>query len=124
MSDPFKELARALNEKSKQHAGRVMLALQAELGTITDTGLKLDRFKHEIRDYLVADYLTLDTDFFTTTELNSGAHYQYEGDGTHDHQIVTPESLKPLAPGDRVLVLPVNGGQDFVVVARVVSAGA
>lgn len=124
MPDPFKELARAIDQRAKQQAGRVFLSLQPELGTITATGLKLDRFKHEIRGYLVADYLTMATDFFTTTELDSGGHPQYTGDGIHDHQIVTPEQLKPLAPGDRVLALPVNGCQDFVVIARVVSTGA
>ena len=120
MQDQFKELASVLTDNAGKQADKAVLGLSPELGTITVTGLKLDRFKHEIQEYLVAEYLMMPADFFTTTELNSGAHAQVTGDGKHDHNIITPQQLKPLAPGDRVMALPANGGQDFVVMARVV----
>lgn len=120
IQDPFKELASVLTDNAGKQAGKAALGMSPELGTITVTGLKLDRFKHELKDYLMAEYLMMPADFFTTTELNSGAHAQYTGDGRHDHKVITPQQLKPLTPGDRVMALPVNGGQDFVVIARVV----
>lgn len=117
----IKEIGRIINRQISVCAGRAVIGLQPELGTITSTGLKLDRFEHEIRDYLMAEHLAMPADFFTTTELNSGAHTQQTGDGRHDHSIITPGQLKPLAEGDRVLAVPVNNGQDCVVIARVVS---
>lgn len=96
MPNPYKELARLIDDRAKRGITMATSTVSAELGTITASGLKLDRFKYEIRDYLVAEYLTL-TD-----------------------SIGLPEQLKPLKPGDRVLAVPVNGGKDFVVIARVV----
>ncbi len=140
--DAFKQLARAIDDRATKRAGRAAL-FGAELGTITATGLKLDRFKYEIPRgrYLVAHYLTLDWPFHTIVETQtgnhphgpSGGHSQYAGDGVHghpsgeglhDHRVVNPSQLRPLMPGDRVLVVPVNEGREFVVVARVVIAGA
>nr|BDD45989.1 hypothetical protein 6 [bacterium]BDD46359.1 hypothetical protein 5 [Pelagibacterales bacterium] len=57
--DPLKELALAIDKRSKGHANKVINDLRSELGTITETGLIIDNFKHEIRDYLVSDHLTL-----------------------------------------------------------------
>ena len=85
-------------------------AVSAELGTITTNGLKLDRFKYEIQDYLVAEYLITPTTI--TTEIS--------GSDGHTHMIKIPEQLQPLKEGDRVLAVPVNGGRDFVVIAKVV----
>lgn len=120
MQNPYKEIATVLEGRTARHINTSVSGIQCELGIITDTGLKLDGFKYEIQDYLVAEYLTMKEDFFTTTELNSGAHSQYTGDGKHDHKIITPDQLKPLKTGDRVLAVPVNGGKDFVVVGRVI----
>ena len=85
-------------------------AVSAELGTITANGLKLDRFKYEIQDYLVAEYLIMPPTI--TTEIS--------GSDGHTHMIKTPEQLQPLKEGDRVLAVPVNGSKDFVVIAKVV----
>jgi len=110
MPNPYKELARLIDDRAKRGITMATSAVSAELGTITASGLKLDRFKHEIQDYLVAEYLTLPA----TIQTEVG------GIESHTHTIETPEQLKPLKPGDRVLAVPVNGGKDFVVIARVV----
>lgn len=122
--DPFGELASLMEGRARGAAGRIAQGISAELGTITATGLQLDRFKHELPDYLVAEYLTLDKPDFTATE-NDGAHMDSDGDNdpAHTHQVKTPDKLLPLQPGDRVLAVPVNDGQDYVVVARVVANG-
>ncbi|MGE5552822.1 MAG: hypothetical protein ACM3XZ_02725 [Betaproteobacteria bacterium] len=133
--DPIKQLARTLDARALKSAARVAVH-GAELGTITATGLKLDRFKHEIPrgKYLVAHYLTLGWPFHTTVEPQTGSHphgpsgspvHTHPGtEGAHDHRVVNPEQLRPLQPGDRVLAIPVNDGREFAVVARVVVHGA
>lgn len=110
MPNPYKELARLIDDRAKRGITMATLMVSAELGTITASGLKLDRFKHEIQDYLVAEYLIMPTTI--TTEIG--------GSDGHTHMIKTPEQLQPLKEGDRVLAIPVNGGKDFVVIARVV----
>ena len=114
MSDPYKELARSLKNMAKSQSKNTVMGLHAELGTITTTGLKLDRFKHELKDYLIADYLSLPEVLAITS---------YAGTGPHTHEVPTPEPLLALSTGDRVLAIPVNDGQDYVVVARVVANG-
>ncbi len=105
MPNPYKALAASIEERARRHAEAATLGISAELGTITPTGLKLDGFAHEIRDYLVAAGLTL-----------PGALGPDSGGDT----LTTPDGLRALRAGDRVLVVPVNRGQDHVVVARVV----
>lgn len=122
MGGIYKELADEIVKKIDKKAVGLTTGIQPELGTIMQNrSLKLDRFKYEINDYLIAESLTLQGDFFTATEANSGTHYQYEGSGAHDHKVVTPKEFKPIAPGDRVLAIQVNGGQDVVVICRVVN---
>jgi hypothetical protein len=122
--DPFGELASMLETQARSASDRKAQSLSAELGTITATGLQLDRFKYELPDYLVSEHLCLDEPDFTTTE-SDGAHSQPDAGygGAHTHQVKTPDTLLPLHPGDRVLAIPVNDGQDYVVVARVVPNG-
>jgi hypothetical protein len=112
-----------------------------ELGTIQDDmGLKLDRFTVPIPqgEYLVCRSLSLPDVMTVTVEGQgahphgpSGEHAQYSGtgihshpgdEGAHVHDIVRPEQLSPLKPGDRVLVAWVNGGIDPVVIDVVVSS--
>jgi hypothetical protein len=122
--DPFSELFGMLGAQMSERAQEALDGnwVTAELGTMTaDLGLKLDRFKHVIHDYLLSHHLTLAEPDMTKTETD-GAHADPIG-GTHSHQVITPVQLLPLHPGDRVLVMPVNGGQDFVIVARVVPRG-
>lgn len=122
--NPFEELAIMIRENNNADIGEAVKGgwLQRELGTMTDgLGLKLDRFKHIITDYLISDHLTLAEPNMTRTQVD-GSHADPIG-GTHSHQVITPKQLLPLHPGDRVLVAPVNDGQDFVIVARVVPRG-
>ncbi len=104
MPDPYRSLASFIEERARSHTRAVLMDVQAELGTITASGLKLDGFAHEIKDYLVAEYLTLPATFGTDSAGDT---------------LATPAPLRALQPGDRVLVVPVNGGQDHVVIARV-----
>lgn len=122
--DPYGELFGMLGQQMTASAKEALKNgwLSAELGTMTaDLGLKLDRYKHVISDYMLSHHLTLAEPDMTKTEVD-GSHADPVG-GTHSHQVITPIQLLPLHPGDRVLVLPVNGGQDFVITARVVPRG-
>jgi hypothetical protein len=77
------------------------------LGTISgDMSLMLDNeIKIPSGDYLVAEYLTMQEDYFTNTESAE--------------KVLTPQALKPLKPGDRVICLPLLDGDDIVVIGRV-----
>lgn len=110
MPNPYKELAQLIDDRAKRGITMATSAVSAELGTITANGLKLDRFKYEIQDYLVAEYLITPTTIAT----------EISGSDGHTHMIKIPEQLQPLKKGDRVLAVPVNGGRDFVVIAKVV----
>ena len=123
--DPLSELFGMLGSQMVESARGVIKDgwMTAELGTMTnDMGLKLDRFKHVVYDYLLSHHLTLAEPDFTNTEIVGGGG-GYAEFAPHSHPVITPEQLLPLHPGDRVLVQPVNGGQDFVIVARVKPRG-
>jgi len=112
-----------------------------ELGSIQeDMSLKIDRFAVPIPqgEYLVCRTLTLPDPMTKTIKGQgihphgpSGGHSQFSGTGVHSHpgdegahvhNIVRPEQLSPLKPGDRVLVAWVNGGIDPVIIDVVVSS--
>lgn len=123
--NPFKELAATLDNHMQKRASEATNEawLGAELGTMTgDMGLQLDSLKNVVYDYMLAHYLTLAEPDFTNTEVVGGGG-GYAEFAPHSHPVITPEQLLPLHPGDRVLVMPVNSGQDFVIVARVVPKG-
>jgi len=107
--NPFRKLASVITSESQKRADQALQGKTMELGLITSTGLKLDSFNHEITQYLVADYLTLDATHMTETDAPTA------------YPVNTPPALKPLVEGDRVLVAPVSGGHQFVVIARVVN---
>ncbi|AEE95792.1 hypothetical protein [Mahella australiensis] len=109
-NNPYKEIARLIDDRSRKGITAATSVISAELGTITSSGLKLDRFKYEIQDYLVAEYLIFPTTFMT----------EAAGADSHTHMIETPEQMQPINEGDRVMAVPVNGGTDFVVIAKVV----
>lgn len=138
MPDPFKQFADVLEERMAGHAGRALSGVPCELGIITASGLKLDSFKHEVHDYLVADWLVKihfpafsligtatspvddqgnDLPGATTTPLT---RYDFRSREVDDVRL---ELKVGLQPGDRVLAVPVNGGQDAVVIAKVVPNG-
>lgn len=113
MADPYKEIAQMIDNRSKKNSRYAVMGIGSDLGAITSRmELKLDNFKHPISDYMVSEHLKMDPYFFTDVEKNSGSH---------SHRVITNKELKPLGPGDRVIVLLINGGQEHVVVARVVA---
>ncbi|SFH21071.1 hypothetical protein SAMN05660649_04257 [Desulfotomaculum arcticum] len=129
--DPFKELVSVLEMRMTGNAAKAVAGVPCELGTITATGIKLDKFKHEIQDYLLADWLVkMYLPDFSITGTQSGlkdslggavtgtATFEFEASIIDQVRLELKTGLKP---GDRVLAVPVNGGQDAVIVAKVVS---
>jgi hypothetical protein len=113
------------------HTRQALSGVGAVLGTITSTGLKLDDFKHELQDYLIAELpglLSVPRHMYkgTSTAVESE---NWEGkelktsfyigeDELEDVNLSLNEGLKP---GDRVLAVRVNSGNDVVVVCKVVN---
>ncbi|EOS57665.1 hypothetical protein [Paenibacillus barengoltzii] len=128
-NDPYAALAVSLRENAARKAAEVLTGATAELGTVTGTGLKLDSFKYEIQDYYVAEFpgiLKL-PELKMTGEvrgLRDSGGGGVEGQGQFTFMPSETKdavlSLK-LQPGDRVLALPLNGGNDAIVLCRVVS---
>lgn len=122
--DPYKKLAATLEARMAGHASNAVSGVPAELGTLTASGLKLDSFKYEIKDYLVADWemkLKLPP-FETTGSVNMGGTvtttvFQFDETEIEGAELKLKESLKS---GDRVLAVPVAGGTEAVVLCRVV----
>lgn len=108
--DPYKQLAGVIDKRMKTHTKIATAGISAELGVITVQGVKLDNFKYEFQEYFIADYLTLEEPDFTVTEETL----------EHTHQVKTPAQLEKLKVGDRVLAVPINNGNDLVIIARVV----
>lgn len=131
MTDPYNQLVSILDDRMNQITKNAMSWLSAELGTITASGLKLDSFKHEIRDYLVAEWLVrMELPQFGLQGTQSGLKDSQGGSVTgtasfsFQPAIVENVQLKlksQFQPGDRVLALPLNGGQDLIVICKVVS---
>ncbi|WII36812.1 hypothetical protein [Paenibacillus thiaminolyticus] len=136
-TDPFDTIARSLHAGMQMQANKMLSGVPAELGTITETGLKLDNFKHEVQDYLVADFLT--TLHLPTFSLfgTTASPVDKEGNASGPKSQRTLFEFEPtmieevrvnlaagLLPGERVLVMPTNGGADFVVMCRVVNNNA
>lgn len=71
MPDPFKQLANAIVNQAAQQANKAIQGLASELGTMTASGVKLDRFKHEFKDPLVAESVI---DFDIELSLEVPAH--------------------------------------------------
>jgi len=135
--DHYKQLASLLEMRMKKHAAAALSGLPCELGTITASGgLKLDTFKYEIQDYLIADWLV--KIHFPTFFLIGTATSPVDEDGSalpeatttpltrynfsaHEVDNIRLELKACLQPGDRVLAVPVNGGQDAIVISKVVT---
>lgn len=138
MADPFKKLAATLETRLGSMAAKAVSGLPSELGTITGSGLKLDSFKYEIPDYLVADWsvqlhfpafswvgmMTAPVDEEGAPEAGASTGQQTRFDMAEcqiaDVRMNWGAGLKA---GDRVLAAPVNGGRDAVVLCKVVKAG-
>ncbi|GAA0735742.1 hypothetical protein [Clostridium oceanicum] len=106
----FNEIARTIKEDTKGSISTAVTSLELQLGTITSTGLKVDNFKYEIKDYLMLDYLKLEKEYKT----------EIAGEHPHSHIIKTPKELKAISTGNRVLVATV--GNEYIVVGRVANA--
>lgn len=105
------ELARAVQGNAHKAIKGAVEGTGITLGTITETGLLLDNFKHEFKDYMVLDYLKLEDNYDTESA----------GDPSHTHQIKVPPNLTKLKVKDRVLVA--QFGADNVIIGRVVPHG-
>ncbi|WP_420805398.1 hypothetical protein [Paenibacillus sanguinis] len=118
-----------MKENVAKKAAEALSGVSAELGKITETGLKLDGFKHEIPDYFVAELpgtlrlpqLALrgsvsEFKYTETSSVSGHGDFLYQASETRD--VVLTLSYKP---GDRVLALPLNGGNDAIVLCKVVS---
>lgn len=101
------DLVSVMHGNSREIASKVLdgSGFSMALGTITETGMKIDNFKYEITDYMVLNYLTMDKEYFTDTNT--------AGEDSHSHKIITPDELKPLNVGDRVVVATI-GAQNIV----------
>lgn len=108
MDNTVNEIARAVHGNTNDAIKGAIEGTGLTRGTITETGLLLDGFKHEFKDYEVLDYLKLE-DSYTTESA---------GDSSHIHKIKTPTNLTKLKVKDRVLVA--QFGADNVVIGRVV----
>lgn len=130
-TNPYNELASELKSRMQKQIGKGMTGISGELGTITESGLKLDTFKHEIHDYMVADWLVkLTLPAFNISGTQSGLKDSVNGEVTGTASWSFPSTiidqvhieLKPdLQPGDRVLCVPVNNGLDVIIVCKVVA---
>lgn len=125
--DPYGQLASSLYASLNKQTRQAMGGIGAVLGTITSTGLKLDDFKHELQDYMVAELtgmLTLPRYTAAGTATLGGQQQGMTFDVEENEVEDTLFELgKGLKPGDRVLAVRVNSGNDVVVVCKVVSSG-
>lgn len=110
--DVFNEIARTFHSNTNNAIEGAMFGTGLALGILTETGLKIDNFKHEFTDYLVLDYLKLNDSYRTESTSCTVSH---------SHEFKTPDHLKKLKVGDRVLVA--QFGADNVIVGRVVTNG-
>lgn len=119
--NPYKALAGIIDGQAQKRSIQAVTQSWAEneLGTIVADGLKLDNFEPVIHEYQVLHYLTLAEPDFVNTENVTGGSGDAEF-ASHNHPVITPSQLLPLHIGDRVLVSPVNHGQNFIVIGRVV----
>ncbi|APB72255.1 hypothetical protein PPYC1_18585 [Paenibacillus polymyxa] len=129
--DPYGAFVSVMQSSMAGHTRQALSGVGAVLGTITSTGLKLDDFKHELQDYLVAELpglLSVPRHMYkgTSTAVESE---NWEGkelktsfyigeDELEDVNLSLNEGLKS---GDRVLAVRVNSGNDVVVVCKVVN---
>ncbi len=119
-------------------AAKSLSGIPSELGTITGSGLKLDSFKYEIPDYLVAEWVTQVQvpPFFLVGTTTSPVDENGQALGgalpspltrfdfaESEIEEVRLNWLTGVKPGDRVLAIPVNGGKDAVVICKVVNSG-
>ncbi|HQD86869.1 MAG TPA: hypothetical protein PK822_08185 [Bacillota bacterium] len=151
MENPSLRLARSLDALMGRRAARAVQGLGCELGTITKVfksnqhtvdrvWVKLDNFKHEIKDPLIADWEVkieipipsrviklaspvepdgMDNAETEYSDLTRFDFHVQEADCLPDTTIKVHINYKDgIKVGDRVLVAPVCGGQDHVILCR------
>ncbi|NFI95068.1 hypothetical protein FC961_11840 [Clostridium botulinum] len=104
----LEDIKRVMDNNFKSSINEAMFSNSLVLGTITTTGLKLDDFKHEITDYLVLDYLKLNDNYNSENTTCTSSH---------SHEFKTPENLRSIKTGNRVLVARI--GNECIVIGRV-----
>lgn len=126
--DPYTALVVALRNNSRDQLQEGLSGVALELGTITSSGLKLDRFKYEINDYMTAEFpgrlcmpkleLAGRTDLL---EDSAGSRFRGQGQFSFEPSETEDASfLVQYKPGDRVLVIPLEGGHEALVICKVV----
>ncbi len=129
--DPYGAFVSVMQSSMAGHTRQALSGVGAVLGTITSTGLKLDDFKHELQDYLVAELpglLSVPRHVYKGTSTSVESE-NWEGKelktsfyiGEDELEDVNLSLNKGLKPGDRVLAVRVNSGNDVVVVCKVVN---
>lgn len=132
--DPYGQFADVMRGAMNNHSRQAVSGMGAVLGTVTSSGVKLDDFKHEVQDYLIAEFPgTLTLPEREVVGAISGIGDVANGGTTSVGRFLLQESEvdeanwslgKGLKPGDRVLAMRVNSGNDIVVLCKVVSANA
>ena len=114
-------MASILDEQMQKRSSEQMTGqwITNQLGTVTARGVLLDKFPYELTNIKVNDSCTLDEPDMTNTESVGGGS-GYAEFQSHSHPVITPKPILPLHIGDRVLVAPVNGGQEWVIICRIV----
>lgn len=120
--DLYEDIARTFNNNTGKMINGAIDGLGLTLGTITSTGLKTDNLKQELTDYMILDYLKLNDNYPKNKVISEENHSHTISEGScsnnnHSHVFYTPDKLKPLKNGDRVLVAQVSS--DFIVIGRV-----
>lgn len=135
MTNPFAHMVTMFDKQAAGHAKKAVLGTKNEFGTITKTGLKLDNFKHEIPDYYVAEWVVKIT--LPAFSLIGTATSPVDDEGNplpgasttpltrydfKEREIdeVKIEMKPDLKEGDRVLCIPIDDGDDIMVVCKVV----
>lgn len=118
--DPYGQFADMMSSAMKGHTKQMASGLGGVLGTMTASGVKLDDFKHEIQDYMIAELPG-------TMEAGEGGNEATapkvdEAAGSPAVGGEVTLQVNGFQPGDRVLAIRVNGGSDVVVLCKVVGA--
>lgn len=101
----FDEIARTVNDNTHKTITKSLFGVGLTLGTFNGDSLTLDNFNKPITDFLILDI------------LNLSESYSTEQSDNHAHRINTPEPLKGITSGDRVLVAEI--GSECVIIGRV-----
>lgn len=120
--DIYEEVARTFSNNTNKMISGAIDGLGLTLGTITDTGLKIDNLEQEIKEYMLLDYLRLNNTYDKNEIIGEESHTHIISEGTcsnnnHSHIFYTPKKLKPIQIGNRVLVAQI--GADFIIIGRV-----